>query len=129
MENLNLLQIALVYLAVINVATFFTFGIDKWKAKKSMWRIRETALLMIVDSVEAAVRAANIRDLGAGDKIQTVSAIEKIVNQVVASKINENQFDDVDFTQKDLARIKKTLVEVLTSMYHTRKVKKIETRK
>ena len=90
---------------------------------------RETALLMIVDSVEAAVRAANIRDLGAGDKEQTVSAIEKIVNQVVASKINENQFDEVDFTQKDLARIKKTLVEVLTSMYHTRKVKKIETRK
>ncbi|MBQ2339241.1 MAG: DUF1294 domain-containing protein [Bacteroidaceae bacterium] len=47
MENLNLLQIALVYLAVINVATFFTFGIDKWKAKKSLWRIRETALLML----------------------------------------------------------------------------------
>ena len=47
MENLNLQQIALVYLAVINVATFFTFGIDKWKARKSMWRIRETALLML----------------------------------------------------------------------------------
>ena len=47
MENLNLQQIALVYLAVINVATFFTFGIDKWKAKKSMWRIRETALLIL----------------------------------------------------------------------------------
>ena len=47
MENLNFQQIALIYLAVINVATFFTFGIDKWKAKKSMWRIRETALLML----------------------------------------------------------------------------------
>lgn len=38
-------QIILIYLAVINVATFFTYGIDKWKAKKSKWRIRETALL------------------------------------------------------------------------------------
>ena len=47
MENLNLQQIALIYLAVINVATFFTFGIDKWKAKKSLWRIRETALLIL----------------------------------------------------------------------------------
>ena len=47
MENLNLLQIALIYLAIINVATFFTFGIDKWKAKKSLWRIRETALLIL----------------------------------------------------------------------------------
>ena len=94
---------------------------------------RETALLMITDSVEAAVRAANIRELEAEDtnagKGQAVSKIEKIVTQVIQSKINENQFDDVDFTQKDLARIKKTLVEVLTSMYHTRKVKKIETRK
>ena len=30
---------------VINVATFFTYGIDKWKAKKSKWRIREAALI------------------------------------------------------------------------------------
>ncbi len=91
---------------------------------------RETALLMIVDSVEAAVRAANIRELEAEDsnrgKGQAVSTIEKIVNQVVASKISENQFDDVNFTQRDLARIKATLISVLISMYHTRKVKKIE---
>ena len=90
---------------------------------------RETALLMITDSVEAAVRAANIRDIDAPDEEQTSAAIRKIVNQVVASKLNENQFDDVDLTQKDLARIKETLVSVLTSMYHTRKVKKIESRK
>ena len=96
-------------------------------------RSRETALLMIVDSVEAAVRAANIRELAAEDsnrgKGQAVAAIEKIVEQVVASKINEKQFDNVNFTLKDLARIKQTLISVLTSMYHTRKVKKIENRK
>lgn len=45
MKDQNYLQIVLVYLAVINVATFFTYGIDKWKAKKSKWRIREAALL------------------------------------------------------------------------------------
>jgi uncharacterized membrane protein YsdA (DUF1294 family) len=27
------------------VATFLTYGIDKWKAKKSLWRIREASLL------------------------------------------------------------------------------------
>ena len=78
---------------------------------------------MIVDSVEAAVRAANV---GSGDPEQTVEAIRKIIDQVVASKLNENQFDDVNLTQKDLTRIKKTLNSVLISMYHTRKVKKIE---
>ena len=45
MTTLKLLHIVLIYLAVINVVTFFMFGIDKWKAKKSKWRIRETALL------------------------------------------------------------------------------------
>ena len=45
MATLSLLHIALIYLAVINVITFFMYGIDKWKAKKSKWRIREAALL------------------------------------------------------------------------------------
>jgi len=60
---------------------------------------------------------------------EPVSKIEKIVNQVVQSKINENQFENVAFTMKDLTVIKKTLISVLQSMYHTRKVKKIEDKK
>lgn len=43
----SLLHIITIYLAVINVATFCTYGIDKLKAKKSMWRIREDSLLML----------------------------------------------------------------------------------
>ena len=38
-------QLILIYLAVINVVTFIMYGIDKWKAKRSKWRIREAALL------------------------------------------------------------------------------------
>ena len=45
MKDMNLLHIVLIYLVIINVATFFMFGIDKWKAKKSKWRVREAALL------------------------------------------------------------------------------------
>ena len=45
MTPLNNLPTVFIYLAVINVVTFFMYGIDKWKAKKSMWRIRESALL------------------------------------------------------------------------------------
>ena len=47
MKELNLLHIVLIYLAVINVVTFIMYGVDKWKAKKSKWRIRETALLTL----------------------------------------------------------------------------------
>ena len=45
MKDLSLLHIVLIYLAVINVVTFFMYGVDKWKARKSKWRIREAALL------------------------------------------------------------------------------------
>ena len=58
MIPLKHLHVVLIYLAAINVVTFFMYGIDKWrstssrllptgrkKAKNSKWRIRETALL------------------------------------------------------------------------------------
>ena len=45
MKDSNLLHIVLIYLVFINVVTFFMYGIDKWKAKKSKMRIRETTLL------------------------------------------------------------------------------------
>ena len=58
MATLSLLHIALIYLAVIrssfarllpkgrkNVVTFFVYGVDKWKAKKSKWRVPEATLL------------------------------------------------------------------------------------
>ena len=43
--KLQLIYIALIYLAAINIVTFFVYGIDKWKAKRSKWRIEESALL------------------------------------------------------------------------------------
>ena len=70
MKDLSLLHIALIYLAVTNVVTFFMYGIDKaaskrgqsrtcssyaereqartkskWKAKRAKWRISEATLL------------------------------------------------------------------------------------
>ena len=41
----ELQRILFIYLLVINVATFLTFGIDKWKARNNRWRLREAALL------------------------------------------------------------------------------------
>ena len=45
MKDSNLLHIALIYLVIINVVTFFMYGIDKWKAKRTKWRIPEATLL------------------------------------------------------------------------------------
>ena len=35
------------YLVIINIITFLVYGIDKWKARKSLWRIREASQLML----------------------------------------------------------------------------------
>ena len=41
------MNIILGYLLAINIATFFLYGIDKYKAKKGRWRISEASLLLI----------------------------------------------------------------------------------
>ena len=38
-------QLIPIYLVAMNVVTFFMYGIDKWKAKHSKWRISEATLL------------------------------------------------------------------------------------
>ena len=37
----------IICLVAVNVVTFLTFGIDKWKARHSKWRINETQLLAL----------------------------------------------------------------------------------
>ena len=40
-----MMNIILGYLLAVNIATFFLYGIDKYKAKKNKWRISEATLL------------------------------------------------------------------------------------
>lgn len=42
---MTLTSILLIYLVAINVVCFFTYGIDKLKARKDKWRIPEATLL------------------------------------------------------------------------------------
>lgn len=39
------MKIFLIYVVIINIATFSLYGIDKRKAKKNAWRIKESTLL------------------------------------------------------------------------------------
>ena len=41
------MNIILCYLLAINIASFFLYGIDKYKAKKGRWRISEATLLLM----------------------------------------------------------------------------------
>lgn len=41
------MNIILGYFLAINIASFFLYGIDKYKAKKGRWRISEAILLLM----------------------------------------------------------------------------------
>jgi putative nucleotidyltransferase with HDIG domain len=78
----------------------------------------ETALLMIADSIEAAMK-------GLKNPLSSKLDVEAFVDGIINSKIMSGQFIDVDFTLKDISVMKNVFVEVLMSMYHTREIKPI----
>ena len=45
MKVFNFQYLILIYLVIINVVTFFLYGVDKYKAKRAKWRIPEATLL------------------------------------------------------------------------------------
>ncbi len=50
------MKIFICYLLVINLVAFLAFGLDKWKAKRNAWRVKEatlTGLAVIGGSVGA----------------------------------------------------------------------------
>ena len=42
---MNTTTLILLYIVLINILTFFIYGIDKLKAKKSKWRVPESTLM------------------------------------------------------------------------------------
>ncbi|NLY08650.1 MAG: HDIG domain-containing protein [Tissierellia bacterium] len=74
-------------------------------------RSRETGIMMIVDAVEAAARTLEEKN---------EETFTELVDRLTRSKYEEGQFDDCPLTMRELAIVKSTLVESLTSMYHER---------
>jgi putative nucleotidyltransferase with HDIG domain len=72
---------------------------------------RETAILMIVDAVEAAART-----VGKPDKKKFAS----LVQNIVFGKMSQGQFDESALTMLDLRIVINTVVDTLVSMYHER---------
>ena len=72
---------------------------------------KETAVLMMADSVEAASRSLSKYD---GE------SIEKLVNNIIDSQVRELQFENADITFKDISEIKKMFKRKLMSIYHVR---------
>ena len=72
---------------------------------------RETAILMLCDGVEGAVRAMTE---------PTPNRIEAVVSDIVHKRLADGQFDECDLTFRELAEIEKSLVKSLCGIYHSR---------
>lgn len=72
---------------------------------------RESAVLMLCDAVEGAVRALNE---------PTVGRIESTVHQIVMDRLNDGQFDQCPITMKDIRKVEDSLVKSLCGIHHGR---------
>ena len=72
---------------------------------------KETAILMMADSVEAASKSI---------KEPTSIKIEAYVEKIIDSQMEQGQFLNSDITFKEIQRIKKVLKKKLNNMYHLR---------
>ncbi len=102
---------------------------------------KEAGVIMLADSVEAAVRAAaHSGKLNFGDEPRRPreggangasppqaerregrgSKLQELVEQVIDDRVKSGQLDDCDLTLRDIDRIKRTFVQVLDGIYHPR---------
>ncbi|HOV79712.1 MAG TPA: HDIG domain-containing protein [Bacillota bacterium] len=72
---------------------------------------REAAIVMLADSVEAAVRSLQNR---------TPGRVEGLVRKIIKEKLNDGQLDECDLTFKDLDIIANSFVKVLSGILHSR---------
>ncbi|MCB1145537.1 MAG: HDIG domain-containing protein [Leptospiraceae bacterium] len=74
-------------------------------------RSKETGVVMIADSVEAASRT--VAEPGR-------EVFADLIDRIIKNKMDEDQFDECPLTLSDLKKIKSAFVHVLVSSYHSR---------
>lgn len=72
---------------------------------------RETAVLMMADSVEAASRSLKQSD---------AETISQLVDSIIDNQIEQNQFVNAPITMRDISEIRKIFKKMLMSIYHAR---------
>ncbi|MNC48400.1 hypothetical protein D3C75_975130 [compost metagenome] len=72
---------------------------------------KESAVVGIADSVEAAVRSL---------RKPTVVQVETMIEKIIKSRLDDHQFDECDLTIKELDTIARTLKETVMGIFHSR---------
>ncbi len=72
---------------------------------------KETAVLMMADSIEAASRSVQKPD---------ENKLTKLVSQIIDEQMYGGQFDNADITLKEINKIKRIFIKILLTIYHIR---------
>ncbi|HBT19197.1 MAG TPA: phosphohydrolase [Clostridiaceae bacterium] len=74
-------------------------------------KTREAGIMMLADSVEAAVRSISE---------PTQGKVEAMVYKIFKDKLEDGQLDDCDITFSDVSKIRKNFLKTFSSIYHER---------
>jgi len=85
--------------------------VDKFRYPGPKPQSKETAIVMLADSVEAVVRAA---------KDRSHERIDDLVDGVINERMQEGQLDESDLTLRDLRTIAESFKATMRGIYHPR---------
>jgi hypothetical protein len=87
--------------------------IDKYRYPGPKPQIRETAIAMLADAVEAASRTLDD---------PKPARIENLIQRIINDRFGSGELDQCPLTLKDLARIRRAFAQVLIASFHHRVV-------
>ncbi|MBT6121442.1 HDIG domain-containing protein [bacterium] len=74
-------------------------------------QFKESGIIMLADSVEAAVRSM---------KKPTLNKIENIIDKIFKSKMDDDQLSECPITLNEIQQIKKSFLNMFKGIYHSR---------
>ena len=88
-----------------------TISQDSFRYEGPKPQSKEVALVMLADSVEAAIRSL---------QEPTDAKIREMVKKIIKDKLNDGQLESCDLTFRDLDTITQSFCTILEGMYHKR---------
>ncbi|MFD0586737.1 HD family phosphohydrolase [Paenibacillus sp. GCM10027627] len=88
-----------------------TYTEDDFRYPGPKAQSKEAAVVGIADCVEAAVRSL---------RNPTVEQIEAMINKIIKSRLDDNQYNECDLTLKELDKIAQSLKESIIGIFHSR---------
>lgn len=86
---------------------------------------KEAAIVMLADSVEAAVRSMAqsgrlFEQAEAGDRRSESERLREFVQSIIDERVTDGQLSECDLTLRDLDQIRTSFVQILEGIYHPR---------